>query len=156
MRCVLSLGSNLGDSEGELNEAIERLTELGEVIARSSMYRTAPWGPTDQPDFVNCVVILETELDPLALLGRCHEIEDAFHRTRELRWGPRTLDIDIVTYGEVVSESPELTLPHPRAQLRAFVLVPWLEIDPGATLPDVGRVAELALMVREQGIEKLS
>ncbi len=143
MRAVLSLGSNLGDSESILRECIAALGELGAVVAVSSMHRTEPWGPVAQPEFTNAVLILDTELSPEELLESTQAIERGAGRTRELRWGPRTLDIDLITYDEVVSDDPVLTLPHPRAHERSFVIDPWLEIDPDAVLPGRGRVDAL-------------
>lgn len=146
MRAVLSLGSNLGDSEAILGSAAEALNEVGEVVALSNFLINRPVGGPPQPDYLNAIVILETELEPEELLRVCHAIEGVFGRTRginDVRWGPRTLDIDLITCDELVIESELLTLPHPRAVERSFVLGPWLEIDPDAYLPGVGPVAKL-------------
>ncbi len=146
MRAVLSLGSNLGDSEAILSSAAEALNEVGEVVALSNFLINRPVGGPPQPDYLNAILILETELDPEELLRVCQAIEGVFGRTRgnnDVRWGPRTLDIDLITCGELVQESELLTLPHPRAAERFFVLAPWLEIDAQAHLPGVGPVADL-------------
>lgn len=132
---VLALGSNLGASLGTLGEAV---AELGahpriEVTAQSPIVVTAPvGGPADQPEYLNQVIEVRTTLAPLELLGLAHEVEQAHHRERIVRWGPRTLDIDVITFGELTSDDEELALPHPRAAERAFVLVPWSWMDPGA------------------------
>lgn len=97
-------------------------------------------------------MILKTTLPPSSLLERAHAVEEAFHRVRDERWGPRTLDVDIVAYAEVVSDDPHLTLPHPRAHERAFVLAPWLDVDPEAALPGRGRVADLLAAVTRDGV----
>ncbi len=162
---VLSLGSNMGDSLGYLRAAVEG---LGAAVRRvSSVYRTPPWGPVPQDDFLNiAVLVVDDAVDAPGWLQRCHELERAAHRERLVRWGPRTLDADVVAVWErasgpgedaeieydavlgadrepVVSADPVLMLPHPRAHERAFVLVPWNEIQPGATLPGHGPVAVL-------------
>ena len=115
------------------------------VKAVSPVYETEPWGvePGSQPDYFNAVVLIKTTLPPSSLLERAQAIEEAFVRVRDERWGPRTIDVDIVSYQDVVSADPVLTLPHPRAHERAFVLVPWHDIDPQAELPGVGPVAAL-------------
>ena len=135
-RAVLALGANLGDPLGAIRGAMDALDAcLGiDVVARSSVYRTAPVGGPEQPDFMNAVVVVETDLDPLALLACGQGVEQQWQRTREVRWGPRTLDVDVIAFDGEVSDDPVLTLPHPRAAERAFVLVPWLEVDPYATL----------------------
>ena len=106
------------------------------MVAASAIFRTAPWGGVEQQDFLNAVLIAEDpDLDCHGWLRLGHELESAADRTREVRWGPRTLDVDIITCDDVCSDDPELTLPHPRAHQRAFVLVPWLDADPDAELP---------------------
>lgn len=135
-RAVLALGSNLGESESTIERAVVDLREAGVRILRvSPLYRTAPvGGPEGQPDYVNAVIEVSTELSPYELLKLCNAVEAAHHRERLVRWGPRTLDIDVIDYDGVISEDPVLTLPHPRAQERAFVLVPWAQMDPQAHL----------------------
>ncbi len=146
-RAVLSLGANLGDRAGALRGAIEALVPDG-LVARSTLYETPPWGPVEQPPYLNAVVVVRGDRDAAGWLARAHELEQAAGRTREVRWGARTLDVDVVAVtGDdgrpVVSDDPALTLPHPRAHERAFVLVPWLSLDPAAVLPGHGAVADL-------------
>lgn len=134
---VLALGSNLGDSRATLASGVQALagTDGIDVVAQSPLVRTAPvGGPPDQPDYLNQVIEVHTVLSARALLHAAHAVEQAHHRERIVRWGPRTLDIDIITYGTLSSRDEELTLPHPRAAERAFVLVPWSWMDPGAFL----------------------
>jgi 2-amino-4-hydroxy-6-hydroxymethyldihydropteridine diphosphokinase len=141
-RAVLSLGSNLGDRRAHLSEAVRALG--AEVEAVSAMYRTPPWGPVPQDDYYNLVLISSSpDLDPYGWLARCHELERAAGRVRDIRWGPRTLDADIVVVDDVESFDPDLVLPHPRAYERAFVLLPWAEIEPDAVLPGHGPIVEL-------------
>lgn len=142
-RAVLSLGANLGDRLTTLQTALDALAAQVEVVAVSPVYETAPVGVIDQPDFLNAVALVETSLSPADLLAYAQRVETAGGRLRAARWGPRTLDIDIVAYGDVVSTDPHVTLPHPRAGERAFVLRPWLDVDPSAVLPGFGPVASL-------------
>jgi 2-amino-4-hydroxy-6-hydroxymethyldihydropteridine diphosphokinase len=146
-RAVLSLGANLGDRAGAIRAAITALKDDG-LVARSTLYETPPWGPVEQPPYLNAVVVVRGPRDAAGWLARAHELEQAAGRTREVRWGPRTLDVDVVAVTEddgtpVVSDDPRLTLPHPRAHERAFVLLPWATLEPGAELPGRGRVADL-------------
>lgn len=145
-RLVLALGSNLGDSGETLRAAVEELSrEPGISVASvSDVAQTKPvGGPAGQPDYLNLVLVGETTLSPYAVLRAAHRIEAEHHRTREVRWGARTLDIDLILHGDTVSDDPVLTLPHPRAHERAFVLAPWSWADPAARMQ--GRsVAELA------------
>jgi 2-amino-4-hydroxy-6-hydroxymethyldihydropteridine diphosphokinase len=146
-RAVLSLGANLGDRAGAIRAAITALKDDG-LVARSTLYETPPWGPVEQPPYLNAVVVVSGPRDAQGWLVRAHELEQAAGRTREQRWGPRTLDVDIVTVTEddgtpVLSDDPALTLPHPHAHERAFVLLPWATLEPGAVLPGKGRVADL-------------
>jgi 2-amino-4-hydroxy-6-hydroxymethyldihydropteridine diphosphokinase len=130
---VLSIGSNLGDRLAALQHLVDVVRPW--LVAVSPVYETAPWGPVPQEDYLNAVVIAsDPDAEPRTWLDRAHAAETASGRTRELRWGPRTLDVDVVSVDEVVSADPELTLPHPRAAERAFVLVPWAAVDPVATL----------------------
>ena len=130
---VLSIGSNLGDRLATLQGAVDALRPW--VSGVSTVYETPPWGPVPQGDYLNAIVAVD---DPSAgakdWLVRAHAAEDGAGRTREIRWGPRTLDVDIVIVDDVVCDDPALTLPHPRAAQRAFVLVPWLDLDPAAVL----------------------
>jgi len=147
MHYVIGVGSNLGDAPASVRRAMHDVEEGLEAIhaRRSSLYRTSPVGGPEQPDFVNAVLVLESEIEPAAALEVLQGIEQRAGRVRDVRWGPRTLDLDIVAVGDaadyVVSEDPVLTLPHPRARERAFVLIPWHEIEPEASLPGVGPIA---------------
>ena len=143
-RAVLAVGSNLGDRMGHLQGAIDALAEQVDIVAVSAVYETAPVGGPDQDDFLNAVLIAETSLAPFDLLALCQRVEADHDRVREVRWGPRTLDVDIIAMEGKVLDDATLTLPHPRAHERAFVCVPWLDVDPGATLPQ-GPIASLAL-----------
>ncbi|WP_440071356.1 2-amino-4-hydroxy-6-hydroxymethyldihydropteridine diphosphokinase [Streptosporangium sp. OZ121] len=144
MRVVLALGSNLGDRFGTLRGALDALFEKPELtfVAVSPVYETDPVGGPEQGAYLNAVVIAESALEPRALLDRAQGVENAFGRVRVERWGARTLDVDLITVGDVVMDDPDLTLPHPRAHERAFVLVPWVRADPGAVLSG-RRVADL-------------
>ena len=146
-RAVLSLGANLGDRAAALRAALTALTHDG-LVARSGFYETPPWGPVEQPPYLNAVAVVRGPRDAAGWLARAHQLEDAAGRTRGIRFGPRTLHVDVVAVpGDagrpVLREAPALTLPHPRAHERAFVLVPWLTLDPTAVLPGRGRVADL-------------
>jgi 2-amino-4-hydroxy-6-hydroxymethyldihydropteridine diphosphokinase len=155
-RAVLSIGSNLGNRLETLQGAIDALEDTPgvRVKAVSPVYETEPWGvePGSQPSYFNAVVVLKTTLPPSSLLERAHAVEEAFHRVREERWGARTLDVDIVAYADVVSDDPVLTLPHPRAHERAFVLAPWHDVEPAAQLPGRGAVAELLGSITREGV----
>ncbi|HEX4830276.1 MAG TPA: 2-amino-4-hydroxy-6-hydroxymethyldihydropteridine diphosphokinase [Trebonia sp.] len=142
---VLALGSNLGSRLDILQGAVDAIAAIGGITldAASPVYETAPVGGPEQPDYLNAVLLASTTLPPRALLAALHEVEASFDRAREARWGPRTLDIDIIAYEGERSDDPELTLPHPRAHERAFVLAPWHDADPAARLPGHGDVASL-------------
>jgi 2-amino-4-hydroxy-6-hydroxymethyldihydropteridine diphosphokinase len=131
----LSLGSNMGDKKATCLTAIDLLAKAGRVVTVSSFYVTEPFGHEAYEDFINAVVELETGLSPLALLASCHVIEDKLGRERLIRWGPRTIDLDIILYGDHVFNSTELTIPHPMMELRGFVLIPLSEIAPRAVHP---------------------
>ena len=133
---VLALGSNLGERGDTLAAAVEQLVDHPQVrlLKVSPVVQTKPVGGPEQPDYLNMVIEVETDLDPYSLLAHCQGVEQAHHRQRSVRWGPRTLDVDIIAYGDLVSEDPELTIPHPRAAQRAFVLQPWAWMDSGAML----------------------
>ena len=146
-RAVLSLGSNLDDRLGHLQGALDGMGAA--PVAVSPVYETPPWGGVPQPDYLNAVVLVEDPArDARGWLELAHRLEDAAGRTREVRWGPRTLDVDVVAVDGTVSADPELTLPHPRAHERAFVLAPWADLRPDAELPGHGRVADLAARAR--------
>ena len=130
-RAALSLGSNLGDKRANIAQAIAALERNGvTVLARSADYLTKPWGPVEQDRFVNACVMAETKLAPAALLSLCLQIEQELGRIREVKWGPRIIDIDVLTYDDLEINEPDLTLPHPHMLERLFVLVPLAEIAP--------------------------
>ena len=131
-KVVLSIGSNVGDSLATLQGAVDGLSEHPEVhlLGVSPVYETDPVGGPVQDAYLNAIVLAQTTLTARELLAAIHAIEAAWRRTRQVRWGPRTLDIDIITFGAIVDDDPNLTLPHPRAAERAFVLVPWLDQFP--------------------------
>jgi 2-amino-4-hydroxy-6-hydroxymethyldihydropteridine diphosphokinase len=146
VRAVLALGSNLGERSDTLSHAVADLVDTPHVRLRevSPVVQTKPvGGPEDQPDYLNMVLEVETDLAPHQLLAHCQAVENKHHRTREVRWGPRTLDVDIITYGDLTLDDEDLTIPHPRAHERAFVLAPWAWMDSNATLNGVP-VGELA------------
>ena len=143
MKAVIALGANIGNPQEQMEIAISLLRESLDVKAVSSFYVTKPVGKIDQPDFLNAIVIAESELPAKDLLSLLHGIEKALGRERIEKWGPRTLDCDLIQYGSLLSASEELTLPHPRAFERAFVLQPWLEVEPDAILLTHGRVDQL-------------
>jgi 2-amino-4-hydroxy-6-hydroxymethyldihydropteridine diphosphokinase len=139
---VLSLGSNLGDRAGHLRAAVAAFADV--LVAVSPVYETAPWGGVEQADFLNAVIVVAgPDIDAWGWLRRGQALEDASGRVREVHWGPRTLDVDVVTVDDVRSADPDLVLPHPGTPKRATVLRPWLDVDPGAVLPGHGPVAAL-------------
>lgn len=141
-RAVLSIGSNLGDRRAHLQSVLDGLGML--VTACSEVHETAPWGGVEQQDFLNAVLIAEDpDRGPHDWLRAAHELEAAAQRERGVRWGPRSLDVDVLDCDGACSDDPELTLPHPRAHLRAFVLAPWAEVDPVAVVPGRGSVSAL-------------
>jgi 2-amino-4-hydroxy-6-hydroxymethyldihydropteridine diphosphokinase len=151
-RAVLSIGSNLGDSAAQLHAAVDGLSSW--LVGVSPVFRTPPWGPIAQAEFLNAVLIVEDpSAAPIDWLRRGQACERAAGRIREVRWGPRSLDVDVITVDDVRSEDPELTLPHPRAAERAFVLVPWWALDPEATLPGRGSVLELMQALPKADVE---
>jgi 2-amino-4-hydroxy-6-hydroxymethyldihydropteridine diphosphokinase len=153
---VLALGSNLGDRHDILQGGVDAIAGLEgvRVVAVSPVYETVPVGGPPQPDYLNAVVLVRTTLPSRELLDELHEIEAAFDRVRLVRWGPRTLDIDIVSVDRETSDDPELTLPHPRAHERAFVLAPWHDVDSDAVLPGYGPVADLLDSAERGGIHR--
>jgi 2-amino-4-hydroxy-6-hydroxymethyldihydropteridine diphosphokinase len=150
VKAWIGLGGNRDDSGKLLVAALTRLaaTPEVEVLRRSRIYRSAPWGVSEQPEFVNAVAELETGLPPLALLRLVLAIESQLGRERsDARWGPRCIDLDLLTYEEVRLQSTELVLPHPQMHLRAFVLVPLLELEPCFVIPGKGRASECLEMI---------
>jgi 2-amino-4-hydroxy-6-hydroxymethyldihydropteridine diphosphokinase len=142
-RAVLSLGANVGDRLAALQLAVDTLAGQATVVDVSPVYETEPVGGVVQDDFLNAVVRVDTDLSPreVVLLGQA--VENAAGRVRAERWGPRSLDVDLVTYDDVVSDDPVATVPHPRAHERSFVLRPWLDLDADAVLPGRGPVVAL-------------
>jgi 2-amino-4-hydroxy-6-hydroxymethyldihydropteridine diphosphokinase len=153
-RAVLSVGANLGDRLGTLQGCVQAITVLPEtdVLAISPVYQTVPVGGPPQPDYLNAVLLIRTGLPPRDLLAAIGRIEADFGRVRAERFGPRTLDIDIIDYAGRRSDDPVLTLPHPRAHERAFVLAPWHDVDPDAELPGHGPIAALLAGLPESGV----
>lgn len=158
VEALIALGGNVGDVRETLDRAIAQFCDglAVHLRARSSDYRTPPWGFTDQPAFVNCCILVATDLPPRELLGRAHRVEAIFgrDRARERRWGPRSLDIDIIAYDALAIDEPGLTLPHPRLRERAFVLAPLAEIVPDREIAGV-RIADALARLDQTGIEKL-
>lgn len=154
---VVALGANLGDRAATLEQALAELRRLPlveEVVASAPIESVALTvaGPDEsEPAYLNAVALVRTRLDPSVLLGLLHAIEARHGRERRERWGARTLDLDLIAYGDVVSDDERLRLPHPRAAERDFVLGPWLQVDPDAELPGKGRVADLLRALREGG-----
>jgi 2-amino-4-hydroxy-6-hydroxymethyldihydropteridine diphosphokinase len=154
-KVVYSLGSNLGDRLNNLQGAVDALRDTPDVIVVdvSSVYETEPvGGPADSPSFLNLIVVAETTLEPRTLLERALAIEDAYGRERGEKWAPRTLDVDLIMVGNTSTNTEDLRLPHPLAGERAFVLLPWLEIDAKGEIPGVGKVADLARQVSGEGV----
>lgn len=156
-RAWIGLGANLGDARAMLLRAFESLARLPQsrLLARSSLYRTAPIDAPGQPDYFNAVAMLETTLEPLMLLHELQTIENTNGRERLFHNAPRTLDLDLLLYGGAHMDTPELVLPHPRMHERAFVLAPLEELDPDLEIPGHGRVAHLRRSVADQRIERL-
>lgn len=150
----IALGSNIGDPARNIARAVDEMAKLGTISARSSLYLTKPWGYAEQPDFLNAVIELTTTLAPHELLSRLKGIEKAMGRQQTIPWGPRLIDLDILTYGNVSLDEPGLSIPHPRMNERAFVLVPLAEIDadytaacealPAKSLAEVKRTGPLS------------
>ena len=144
---MLSIGSNLGDRLAHLRSVVAALGP----VAVSPVYETAPWGGVEQDDYLNAIVVVDDPgTDAYGWLARARELERAADRIRKVRWGPRTLDVDVIDVDGGSNADPELTLPHPRAHERAFVLVPWADVDPDAVLPGHGRVADLVDLVADR------
>jgi 2-amino-4-hydroxy-6-hydroxymethyldihydropteridine diphosphokinase len=152
---VLSLGTNLGDRIARLRRGLEVIAQHVPVLRISAVYETAAVGVTDQPDFLNVVVLVGSS-DPEEVFTAAQAAEQAQGRLRSQRWGPRTLDVDVIAVDMVHTEDPRLTLPHPRAHERSFVLVPWLEVDPTAVLPRRGSVRSLSSSLADQGVRRVA
>jgi len=155
---LIALGGNVGDVRATFRKAIANICGMTQaaLLARSSDYITPPWGEEDQPPFINACIEIETSLDPHALLFSLHKVEKKFGRDRdnETRWGPRTLDLDLIAYDDIRLDKPELTLPHPRLFERAFVLVPLAEIAPERVIAG-RRVADALAQLSTEGIQRL-
>lgn len=156
-RAYLSLGSNVGDRLDHLQQAVAELEEAGlHITDVSPVYETDPVGGPDQGKFLNIVAGVDTWLPADELLEMCHAVEDLHGRTREVVWGPRTLDVDLLSYGHEVFDEPHLKVPHPRAHERAFVLVPWCDIAAGFEVPGLGEVQDLADAVGRHGVRQVA
>lgn len=155
-KAYLSLGSNIGDRQLNLNKAVEILGQSSgvDVVSVSSFYETDPWGYEDQDAFLNIAVGIETSLSPEELLKCCQFVESELKRVRLIHWGPRTIDVDILTYGDYTSQSAELTVPHPRMTERGFVLVPLAELAP-ELIVDNRTVSDWLSEVDQTGIRKI-
>ncbi len=143
MKAVVAFGANIGNPREQMDLAVALLREATEVIAVSSYFVTKPVGGPEQPDYLNAVCILESDLPATDLLAVLQGIEKSLGRERTVQWGPRTIDLDLIQYGSLLSAADELELPHPRAHERRFVLEPWFEIEPDAILLTHGKISEL-------------
>jgi 2-amino-4-hydroxy-6-hydroxymethyldihydropteridine diphosphokinase len=143
MKAVISLGANLGNPKDNLDTALALLREATIVKSVSSYITTKPFGGPEQPDYLNAICIVDSDLPALDLLSVLHGIEKAMGRERIQHWGPRTIDLDLIQYGDLISKADELVLPHPRAHERRFVLQPWFEIEPDAILLTHGAIKDL-------------
>ncbi|MGR4876309.1 2-amino-4-hydroxy-6-hydroxymethyldihydropteridine diphosphokinase [Pseudoxanthomonas sp. LARHCG66] len=159
VQACIGLGANLGDAAGTLRQAVIALGQREDVTVRrmSRCYRTPAWGREDQPDFVNAVALLETRLPPRALLDLLLAVEADFgrHRIDGERWGPRTLDLDLLLYGDAVIDEPGLRVPHPHLHERAFALVPLLEVMPDARIPGYGDARDAVSVLEMSNIHPL-
>jgi len=147
MKAVIALGANIGDPKAQMDLAVAMLREATDVISVSEYFSTTPVSDIEQPDYLNAICIAESELPALDLLGVLHGIEKTLGRERLEKWGPRTIDLDLIQYGSLLSSADELTLPHPRAHERRFVLEPWVSIDPEAILLTHGKISELLVQL---------
>ncbi|NNC41520.1 MAG: 2-amino-4-hydroxy-6-hydroxymethyldihydropteridine diphosphokinase [Acidimicrobiia bacterium] len=153
-RAAIGLGSNLGDRTRLIQNAVSAIAQCGHSIRMSSLYETDPIGGPDQGPYLNAVVTIETDLPPVTLLERCFEIERSAGRERGDRWGPRTLDLDLLLYGDAAIDEEGLTVPHPRMTERRFVLEPLIEVWPDAVLPDGTRLSTFLGSVADQGVSR--
>jgi len=153
----VGLGSNLEDPVRQISLAFDLLDEIDDtrLIARSSLYESAPFGPVEQPSFINAVALLDTKLDPRTLLLNLQAIEDSQGRKREIRWGPRVLDLDLLVHGSHEVQESDLTLPHPGIAERNFVLLPLREVASDLVIPDLGRIADIAVDEDEPPISRI-
>ena len=151
---AFGLGANLGDRQAAMQQSIDQICAGSGItpVAVSAIVETDPVGGPEQPDYLNAVLVVDSDLAPSELLRLAQAAEVSAGRIREIRWGPRTLDVDLLAVGELISADPNLTLPHPRAHERGFVLLPWAEVDPSASLPGHGLVEALARVVDIRGV----
>jgi 2-amino-4-hydroxy-6-hydroxymethyldihydropteridine diphosphokinase len=156
-RAYIGLGSNLDEPSSQIERAFELLDSIPRtrLVSRSSLYESAPLGPVEQPDFVNAVAEILTSLDASSLLTHLQEIERSQGRTRDVRWGPRILDLDLLIFGDAEIHLPELTVPHPGIAKRNFVLLPLREIAPEFEVPGLGRIADIAVNESEPRISRI-
>lgn len=155
-RAHIGLGANLDGPAARLRWALVQLATLGSLDAQSTLFRSAPMDSSEQPDFCNAVCILRTALAPVVLMQHLLAIEQAAGRIRKQKWGPRTLDLDLLHVEGVASDTAELLLPHPGIASRNFVLVPWAQIAPELVVPGVGRIGALAAAVGHEGLQPWS
>lgn len=155
MRAVLGLGANIGDRAATLQAALDGLGAQTSIVAVSAIFETVPVGGPPQPDFYNAVVLVDTALTATELLALAHSLEATAGRVRVEHWGPRTLDVDVLACDDIRSDDPELTLPHPRAHERAFVVLPWLQVEPDGRIEGHGTLAELASELGTTGVRRL-
>jgi 2-amino-4-hydroxy-6-hydroxymethyldihydropteridine diphosphokinase len=155
-RAAIGLGSNLGNRVGHLHEALDRLAAVTRLVAMSSIYETAPVGGPDQGAYLNAVVVVETDLEPRRLLDVMLDVESRMGRVRRERWGPRTIDLDLLLHGDSAVDEPGLTVPHPRLTERRFALEPLLEVWPEATLPDGRPLASFLEAVADQEVVRVA
>ena len=155
--CYIGLGSNIEGPRDQVIQAISELAELpsSTLLKTSSLYQSAPLGPQDQPDFINAVAELETSLSVQKLLSYLQEIESNHHRSREIHWGPRTLDLDILLYDAIEIDNADLKIPHPEIRNRNFVLIPLYEIAAELTIVGMGKLAELVRQIDQSGLDKI-
>lgn len=158
--CFIGLGANLGDAQSAVRAGIDALSRLRStrLLRASGLYRTPAWGVTEQPEFINAVAMVETSLAPAALLAELLAIERQAGRDREqgMRWGPRTLDLDLLLYGDRVIDEPGLRVPHPHLHERAFALMPLLEIAPDAVIPGIGAGRDVLARMETAGVQALT
>ena len=156
-RVFIGLGSNLGRREKNLTEAIERCKEFAALTKESSIYETEPWGEKDQPKFLNQVIKIQTHLKPQALLAALKKVEKEMGRKPSTRYGPRVIDLDILLFDRLVMETPDLTIPHPMLEQRAFILVPMAEIAPRVRHPKLKKtITQLLRSISTEGVEKVT
>ena len=157
-QAYIGLGSNLDNPIQHVSSAINELDALPDthLLANSPLYRSSPLGPAGQPDYVNAVAVLETEKDALSLLDALQSVEQHHGRLREQRWGPRTLDLDLLLFGEQVIDSPRLTVPHREIANRTFVLVPLHDVTPDLALPGLGMLSDLVKRCGDHGLQRLT